>query len=134
MTEKIYLDTNIFLSVVLGDEDTQAAKKILEASGSSYITYSSTIVINEILFLLEKRGYSSDEMRIGLDFVLSHSDVLFLSPAGETYRNAVKIKRSGIAIADALHVALMKEANIKYIGSFDPDFDKIKEIKRISAI
>ena len=50
----------------------------------------------------------------------------------ETFKIFVKQKNTSFSFVDCSIIALMKNNNIKYLASFDKDFEKIEEIKVLS--
>ena len=135
MMENIYIDTNVFLVFLKKEEDFDSAKKTLKniALGKNK-GFISPFTLHELLWVLEKERISCEKAISALDFAIHHPNLSFLTPSTNTFYSALDIKRKkGLKIADSLHVAIMLENNIKKIASFDMDFDRIKDIGRVTV-
>ncbi|BBJ27815.1 PIN domain-containing protein [Athalassotoga saccharophila] len=129
-----FIDTNVFLRYFTAD-DPEKSKNSLELlkkieNGEEMVTTSS-LVIFETIFTLE-HSYKvprSDILQL-LEPILNLKGLSLENKS--TFIKALKIYSGGtFSFADAFNVAVMKKMNIKEIYSYDRDFDKIDEIKRI---
>lgn len=132
----IFLDTNIILRFILRDHSfySPKAEAILEKidHGEARV-YISWLVIFEAVFVLQNsHGLTRDEISKKLLPILSLENVLF-----EQKKLLIIIFEhyvgKNISLADAYHAALMNKKKIGKIYSFDRDFDKFPEIKRLET-
>jgi len=132
--EAIYLDANCFIYAAINSELAgQKAKEILEniKKGLYEKAYSSTLTVDEFLWRVQKeagRDLSAEGSDIFFslaNFELINIDKQIISKAVELYKDERLDPR------DAIHLAAMQSKGVKTIISSDPDFDKIKDIKRI---
>ncbi len=132
---RVYLDTSIFYSAVFQDEFFERADKILTAIGLEKISgYTSLFTLTEFLFTLQKRNIGLAETKKALDAITLLPNILILTPGIYALHEAINYRERGLDMGDALHTGAMKEFKLTEIASFDSDFDKIKEIKRITSI
>lgn len=131
---KIFVDTNIFLRFLLADHPRQspACKKLFEKAAKGEVKLVTLpIVIAEIAWVLHsfyKEPFKevAEKLRVillfeGLD--VSNRDALLL--ATQVFES------KKIDFIDAYIASWIKSKNLAKVFSYDKDFDKIKEIKRI---
>ncbi|MBI4973067.1 PIN domain-containing protein [Candidatus Roizmanbacteria bacterium] len=130
---KLFVDTNIFLRYLLADHKTQSptAKKLFtEAKEGKLTLVTHPLVISEIFFMLSSyyrftKEEIIEKMRIVLLFEgleIKEKNILFQAISFYEEKN--------IDFVDAYVAAYCFKSNVN-VCSFDKDFDKIKEIKRI---
>lgn len=130
----ILVDTNIILRLILNDSPILSPKariifeKITKSKAKIFI---SLLTISEIIFTLE-RSYKIPKAEI----VKSLSQIFKLSSLKIEKQTLVEqaftyYVEQNISFPDAYHVALMQKKKIKQIYSFDSDFDKFPQIKRV---
>lgn len=131
-----YADSNVFIYPVVADAKTEAksasSKKILlqiatgklEAA-TCYLTWDETVwVLKKFL----GRDIAFAEGKRFLEF----PNLKFLKVDGQIISRAQDlIAKYEIKPRDAIHAACALENGIKEIISSDPDFDEVKELKRI---
>ncbi len=132
--EPIYIDSNCFIYAAINKEKIGIkARTILEniKNGMYEKAYTSTLTIDEFLWRVKKEvGKELSIEGTAIFFALKNLelvsiDSLLISNAIEIYKN------NNLDPRDAIHLAALKSKNTKIMVSSDPDFDKIKEIKRI---
>ncbi|MBI2326943.1 PIN domain-containing protein [Candidatus Curtissbacteria bacterium] len=130
----IFLDTNIILRFVLQDHpiySKKAANIFAQIDRGKIRIYLSWLVIFEAVFVLQNsHKLSKTEITEKLFPMLLLKNILFenkdlLKTTFEYY-----VDRN-ISFADAYHAALMAKKKIKEIYSFDRDFDKFPQIRRL---
>ena len=135
MKAMIYLDTNIFVYPHTGDDTkSSACVKILERAMSEEIKAGTSIITwDEFQHALKKKFHDRKKaVELSKDF-LSMPNIKFFEANKEIIEKAQKLTEEyGINPRDAIHAATAIINGIKEIISDDPDFDKVKEIKRIS--
>jgi len=130
MSEEPFLDTNILLRHLLGDEPTQSPR------ATAYVraieqglrqAHLSDVVVSEAVFALER---SKAEIRSAvLSLVELHGIVL----AGKRkFREVFDLYvERNISFADAYHVAMMQKLGLSKIVSFDRDFNRVLTLQRV---
>lgn len=132
MTKK-YLDTNIFLyPLTYEDDKADICKRILEkVVKKEIIAYTSVLCWDEFVYVLRKEKGKEIANEKGEKF-LQFLNLVFLDANKNILLKAQDIMKScNIRPRYAIHAASAIVNGIKEIISDDPDFDKIKEIKRI---
>lgn len=130
----IFLDTNIILRFILKDHPIYSpkAETIIEKIDKREIkTYISWPTIMEIVYVLQnsvklpKKDIAEKLLPIFHleNIALEHSNLLDM--VFEFYLD------KNISLTDAYNVALMLKKKINEIYSFDSDFDKFPQIKRL---
>ncbi len=128
----IYLDTNIFVYAainngILGEE---CRKLLLEIAENKIQAYTSIITWDEVVHAIWKKEGKEKAVEAGkifltlpnIDFIIVNNNII--SKAQEI------IEKNNIKPRDAIHAASALTKGINEILSDDPDFDKIKELKR----
>ncbi len=131
---KRFIDTNLFLRYFTCDDEVKA-KRVLAllqraARGEEQLV-TSPLVIFETIFTLEKfYKVPKDEIR---ELMLS---ILALKGLELHHRKVFEqafdfYLAYSISFTDAFNAAFMEAKSVKEIYSYDKDFDKVKEVKRI---
>jgi|SRR3989344_1230877 len=132
----ILLDTNILLRFILGDEPnlSSKAREIFEKIDKQKIkVYITLLTISEVIFTLEK-SYKLPKSEI-ISKILSIIKQANLNVEKQGLLQEVFSYYLGknLSFVDAYHVAFMHKKKIKEIFSFDHDFDKFPQIKRLES-
>jgi len=129
-----FIDTNLFLRYFTRDDEEKAQKvfnlfKRVERNEEKVIT--SPLVIFEIIFTLQSfYKVSRKEIKELLSPLLDLKGLKLQDK--EVYREALDIyTKKKVSFADAFNAAFAIKKGIKEIYSYDKDFDKLEEIKRI---
>ena len=129
-----FLDTNILMRYLAGDDEQKAQKALdllirIEKGEEKGIT--SPLVIFETVFLLQ-RSYKVPKQRIReiLLPIISLRN-LYLPDKNLCYQAFVIYVDKNIPFADAYYAAYMLKEGISHIYSWDKDFDKIEGITRL---
>lgn len=132
----IFLDTNIILRFILEDHPLYSPKAEIifkKINSGEIMVCLSWLVIFEVVFVLQNsHGLKRQEITHHLLPFLSLENVIFeqkslLILTFDHYLN------KNISLADAYHIALIQKKKIKAIYSFDKDFDKFPQIKRLES-
>ncbi len=132
----IFLDTNIILRFILQDHPLYSpkAKAILNKIDNKKIKIRlSWLVIFEVVFVLQNsHNLKREDICQKLLPILTLENITFEQKQllNSVFDYYVSKK---ISLADAYHIALMNQRKIKTIYSFDRDFDKFPQIKRLSV-
>ncbi|SRR3989338_706701 len=131
----IYVDSNVFLYAILNEKTDNMAKcsiSILEKIIRKEINASTSFLTwDEVVWNIRKNLNNKMAIQEGRKFMefpnlkFIHADQIVINEAQrlmETYE---------IKPRDAIHAASAVSCGIKEIISDDPDFDAVKEIKRV---
>ena len=128
----IYLDTNIFVYAAInnGKLGEKCRKLLFEIVEHKIQAYTSIITWDEVVYAIWKKKGREKALEEGKIF-LTLPNINFLNTNRNTVAKAQEIiEKYNLKPRDAIHVASALTNNIKEIISDDPDFDKVKEIKR----
>ena len=129
-----FLDTNIFLRYLTKDDEEKAYKvldllKKIERGEEKAIT--SSLVIFELIFTLQKYyKLSKEEIR---DLVLPLINLRGLKlPYKAVFEKALEtFPNTNVSFVDLFNYFFMIYLEVKEIYSYDEDFDKLPEVKRL---
>jgi predicted nucleic-acid-binding protein len=130
----IFLDTNIFLRFFLKENESmfqRLEKLFYEIISGNIIGVSNAMIIAEVVWVLS-RSYKWNKEKIcdNIEFILSTPNIRFKDKV--ILVNAISIyKEKNIGFIDAYNYSYMKANGITEIYSFDRDFDKLKDVKRL---
>lgn len=129
-----FIDTNIFLRYFTGDNEKKAIEslRLLKKieSNEEKVTTSSLVIFETIFTLSSFYKVSRTEIRDLLLPILRLRGLRL--ECKEIFEKALEIYSiSKISFADTFNSCFMESQGIKEIYSYDEDFDKIPEIKRI---
>ncbi len=131
--EPVYLDANCFIYASTDESKIgQKARKIIQdiKIGVYEKAYSSTLTVDEFLWSVQKE-VGRELAAEGADIFLTLQNFQLINIDAEIISKAINLyKEKKLDPRDAIHLAAMQSKNIKTIISSDPDFDKIKSIKR----
>jgi uncharacterized protein len=129
----VFLDTSFIISYFnKRDRNHVKSKEIMDKiiSGDYGNICISDYVFSEcasVLFRLSKNIKKTEILCNGLkeDLIFYIDKDLF----EETFKIFIKQKNTSLSFVDCSIIALMKSNNIKYLATFDKDFDNIEGIK-----
>lgn len=130
---QVFLDTNIFLyaagaSHPLRDTCARVLRRV--ADGSLEATINSEVV-QEILYVLARRGRREDGLKLGRNLTALFPDLLPVT-RDDMLRTCELLHRyPALSVRDAVHVGTMLRNGLKTVVSVDPDFDQVSEIRRL---
>ncbi|MEM3615115.1 MAG: PIN domain-containing protein [Candidatus Methanomethylicia archaeon] len=157
---KIFIDSSIFLKLMLDEAEATKAQDILEnIEYSKVLGYITPLILEEVIFKLifaeassrlnttniwsirnelkENRALRIECIKIAKKFVeyIDHLSMKGLRIEGVFFNDWIKsieyIEKYGLLPADALHLAVARRLEINVIATFDEDFKVIDEIKII---
>lgn len=130
------IDTNIFLKVQLNQERAAQATKILKAVSVNNIKgYITDYTIDSVIIIMEHYNKSPDEIKKFLLSLLAYKGLEFYQLSIYDKIEATEhMKLLHLDFDDACMYQAMNVLKVEQIASFDVDFDKIPEIKRITTI
>ena len=133
LDSEFYLDSNLFIysAIDRGFIGGQCKKILKLISEGKFKAYTSTLTIDEILWRVQKEtdrnlaGETAKKLLAMQNLEFINIDMGIIFQAIDYYTNDKLDPR------DSIHLAAMRSRKINTILSSDPDFDKIKGIKRI---
>lgn len=130
----ILLDTNIILRFILNDDAilSPKAKSLLsKIEKEKTKVHISMLAVSEVIFTLE-RSYKLSKLDVAQNLMLFLQIPNISVEQEELLRKTlVFYVNRNISFIDSYHVALMEKRGLKKIYSFDRDFDKFSQIKRL---
>jgi predicted nucleic acid-binding protein len=130
------IDTNIFLEVQLNQEKAQKASEILEAISKDIIqAYITDFSIDSIVIIMEHYNKSPTEIKRFLVSLLAYKGLDFYKLSiFDKIKATEHMSSLPLDFDDACMYQAMQVLKITTIASFDTDFDKIPNIKRLIAL
>lgn len=141
MTQK-FIDASVFIYAYLKPKKTltpellklkKNAQSIIKRINEGESAKTSLIHISEIANILEARIPLKDSLEVLTD-LMSTETLEILQPTVELYQSALEeAKIANVGVNDALAYLLMKEKKITKVYSFDLDFNRMKNITRLTS-
>ena len=108
------------------------AKKIVARINEGEKVITTIIHLSEIANIVESKVGNPEAAKIVIN-ILSKPNITVLDVRKDEYLEAAKAaQETSVGVNDALAYLVMKKRKIKEIYSFDSDFDKFEDIKRIT--
>ena len=136
-----FIDASVFVYAYLKpkarlpthlNESKKSAQAIIRRLEEGEEMITSLIHISEVSNVLEARFTRPQSAEV-VSALLSKKNLEIEESSVQTYLRAIEESNmQGIGINDALAILTMKRRRINEIYSFDSDFDKIPEVKRIT--
>lgn len=127
----LFIDTCYLLSLInVMETNHEKAVQLLEYIDEEETLINSTVLL-EMLNRLKKKRYEKYRDTI-IDLIYNMDNIHYLT--NEDYNKSLKTcKNYGFSInfSDCTILESMKQFNVTHIVSFDSDFDKANEVKRI---
>ncbi|GEM_PF-712017 len=137
-TKKLFIDTNIFVRALTNDNKKLSVEAIdfldFANKTTNVKSYTSVVVLMEIGWVLSSfYGYNKSEIILALSSIEKMTGIK-ISNIEINFKKGIRyFKKHHIKLGDAMIVAgdiIQKEKAI--IVSYDKDFDKIKEVVRMT--
>jgi len=131
---QVFLDTNVFLYAIGGPHPQRDAcvKLLLRVGDGSLGATINTEVVQEILFVLTRRGRRRDGLKLARDLTSLFPDLLPVTREDMLSACDLLQRHPRLPVRDAVHAATMLRNNLRLIVSVDPDFDQVAELRRIA--
>ncbi|MBI2172853.1 MAG: type II toxin-antitoxin system VapC family toxin [Candidatus Aenigmarchaeota archaeon] len=129
----LYIDANVFLSAALyDDEEARLTREFLtDIAGGKRAAYTSVLTWDEIVWVVKKMLDSARAKQEGKKF-MEFPNLVLLPAEPLIIDNAQNLmEKYNLKPRDAIHAATAISRGIREIISDDPDFDSVKELKRI---
>ena len=130
------IDTNIFLEVQLNQEKSQKASELLEAVFKNIIqAHITDFTIDSIVIIMEHYNKSPAEIKRFLVSLLAYEGLDFYQLSiFDKIKATEHMSLLELDFDDACMYQAMQVLKITTIASFDTDFDKIPNIKRLVSL
>ena len=133
-TERLLLDTNVFLRLLLNDhpEHSRRARALFQRIAAGQVRAATTVaVVMEIVFIMERAAHMPPERIQEVLWGLLSPDMMEMSDK-ETVRLALAwYVQYRTPFPDALHAATANRAGHTKVCSFDRHFDRFPDIERV---
>ena len=131
---QVFVDTNVFLRHLLQDHPRQsprATRFLARVEDGELEAHLSDTIVLEMVYTLQ-RTYRQSKTAIR-DVVLPIIELQgMILPGKRRYRRVFDLYvERNISFADAYHVVHMGQLDVNEIMSFDRDFDRCPEVKRL---
>jgi predicted nucleic acid-binding protein len=131
-----FLDANVFVYAALhtgaeGDAARAALAKVVEGS---WMGVTSSLVVDQVVWTVWKSTTREGGLEAG-ERIYTIPHLAVVGVGGRVPQRALALMRTHpLKPRDAFHVATMQEEDLHTIVSADPDFDHVKEVRRIDFV
>nr|MDO8044771.1 type II toxin-antitoxin system VapC family toxin [Candidatus Baldrarchaeota archaeon] len=107
------------------------AKEIVKRINEGEFVFISTVHFSEIVNILEDNAPLDVALEVE-ESILLRENIRFIDVSKKDYLNAIEVaKKFKVGLNDALAYVAMKRIGIDEIYTFDKDFDRLPDVKRI---
>ena len=131
---KLFLDTNVFLLAIGGAHpERDACRTLLTRLGNGSLrATTSTEVVQELLYVLRRRGRHEAALRVARELLHLFPDLLPVTARVMDRTCAIAEAHPHVPTRDAVHAATMQVHGLAVVVSTDPHFDAVSGITRLS--
>lgn len=128
----IYLDANFFLFANFDQTSRgENARRLQEKIISGLKATTCALTLDEVMWIIIKNK-RREVLRDTIEDIYAMQNLTIKEVSGSTPLDALALMEEfNLKPRDAFHVAIMKSNGIIEIASDDPDFDRVKGVKRI---
>ncbi len=131
----VFLDTNVFLRAILGDDRVKAKEclNLLEKVDSGKIgAATSILVLNEILWVLEGYGVEKKDIVKRLEsIIMSNVKIIGAGDGNIALESLGYYEGLKLDFIDALNACIARKNKIKKIATYDEHFKKIEFLEAL---
>lgn len=128
-----YCDSNLFICALSAGAKAEAATKILKALSKGEIWgMTCSLTVGEVLWVVWKKANMEEAIKAAKIMFTFPNLSIVDTTASDVKRAIGLIRKYGLTPRDAIHAACSLNHAIFPIISDDPDFDVVKELKRLS--
>ena len=130
---QVFLDTNVFLYAAGASHPWRddCAKVLRRVAQGSLDATTDSEVIQEILYVLIRRGRRADALKLANDLTSLFPDLLAVTRDDMLSACELLEQYPRLSVRDAVHVGTMLRNGLRTVVSVDSDFDEISEIRRL---
>jgi predicted nucleic acid-binding protein len=136
-----FIDANVFVHAFLNSrkplqvhelEIKESAKRIVLRLEEGESMMTTVVHLSEVANIMETRMLARDALEV-LSSIMFLEKLVIIGSSGEAYRSALSAAEVlGLGVNDALAYLAMKENSLTELYSFDRDYDKLGDVKRIT--
>ena len=132
----VYVDSNVFLYPIVYEpgavEEARESKDfLLKISEGLVEACTATITWDEVVWVVRKMFGLKPSIELGKKFLEFPNLKLLNVKRSVVFRAQRLMEKYGIKPRDAIHAATALENGVETIVTYDRDFDKVEEIKRL---
>ncbi len=130
---KYFIDTNIFLHVLFAQERGEICGKLLEKVNNGDIKgICSPYVLSEIVWKEKESRIPIEDISDDISAILSIQNLDFIQADSDTILHSVIFMTEyGLTHVDSVILATMIRESIKFLVSYDTDFDRVGIVERV---
>jgi predicted nucleic acid-binding protein len=130
---KYFIDTNIFLHVLFAQEKEEICTKLLEKINDREIKgVCSPYVLSEIVWKEKESSIAGEEIADDISAILSIQNLGFIQASSDTIlQSIIYMREYGLNHVDSVILATMIKEAIRFLVSYDTDFDKVDIVERV---
>ncbi len=131
--EEVYLDANLLIYASIDETEIGGkARKIIEKiKEGRYKAYTASLTFDEIMYAIQKNADREKAIRTAELYIKLQNLNIIPIDTQLIIKSIEVYKKTNLKPRDSIHLTAMISKNLHIIISSDPDFDKIKDIKRI---
>jgi predicted nucleic acid-binding protein len=137
-----FIDANVFIHAFLDAKRQlqphehkikESAKKIILRLEEGEQMATTVVHLSEVANIFESRMPPGDSLEV-LSSLMSLPNLTIIGTSGEAYRSALRAAELlGLGVNDGLAYTTITENQIVELYSFDKDFDRLSDLKRITT-
>ncbi len=131
-----FIDTSIFLEIELNQERKEEAKEFLKKVWKNEIKALTTDfnIDSTVIMMQNKKAKLDDIKKFLINMAILEGLTIYEINLVDRVLTTKMMEKNKLRYDDALNYFTMKSLGLKEIVSFDPDYDKLPDIKRIEPI
>lgn len=130
---KILLDTSVFISLFAKDDHFESALSLFRGVLRGHEGAFCSMTLNELIWVLKRTGHGAAFIREKVEFMFT-TPLRFLPATRAVFVRSVELMEAcKLEYGDAQIAAQAVVNDITTIASFDTDFDRVTELKRIEG-
>ena len=129
----VFLDANVFLYAAGGsDPYREPCRRVLRTVDDGSLPSNTSVeVVQELLYVLWRRGLAEKGIRLARDVIALFPELLPQTRDDLSDACGLLSRNPGLTPRDAVHVATMRRHGIETILTADVHFDGIPGIRRV---
>ena len=131
-TSPTFLDTNVFLYAAGGEHPLRAPcqRLVHQVADGSLVAVTNTEVIQEILYVLTRRGRRTEAIQLARKVLALVTGVLAVESADLALACELLEDHPALPVRDAIHAATMRNQGLARLISADAHFDEVPGLVR----
>jgi len=131
---KVLIDTSVFMSIFARDIHTAKSVKLFKDILEKHEGFFCSMTINELIWVLKKSDYDAKFIHEKIEFIFSSPLKFLATDEGIFIASVEQMEKYGLSYGDSQIITQAIVNGLDGIASFDQDFDRAKEIRRIKSI